>query len=1074
LARSARRGRSLAGQGGDGDARIDALVDATAVDEALARGGDRRRRPRVARIGAGSITYTTGTIQGTLLTSAGQPFPSGSIRAISLDGNGSLSTTPDANGNFVLTFVPTGNYQLDAYYEMYDLGTQPVTVTAGQTATAAFTLLAGTVQVTVEQDGSPAAGAEVQLVEQAPYTCSSPGCMPPDANGNCTCFEPGVPGPIFCSATGAGGVSSSSSSSSGSSSGCGGSSSSGSSSSSSGGTGSSSSSSGGGVTCVYEYPGSSFGASTDATGTASLFVPALPFRVSVTSANAPGQFGGIVVGETSVTVADQQTLSLGAFPYCTGTVSGTVTEGGSPIANASVQAQSSSSTGSVTTNVDASGNYSLTLPLGGYSIAASIFGGTPFGGQSITVAPGTQTVDFAQPGGFITGRVAADGAPAPNAFVQIATLAPYTCASPGCMPPDANGNCTCFEPGVPGPIFCSGNSCVVEAPGSTYGTSTNASGTYSIFVPPGNYLVTVSSAQVPGQYGAIRVGVPEAATITDGIVADLGPTSYQTGFVTGQVTSCGQPLTNVSITVQPLAGSGSVGTTVDSNGQYSMQVPIGAYSVGGRWQMVPLASNDISVAPGQTTPALFAEDLGQLRGLVLRDGQPSTSSPVQIVQQAVGVTCTSPGCMPPDTNGNCTCFEAGVPGPIFCTAAAGCVIESPGSSFGANTGADGFFTVSVPPASYVVTAYSSQTGGQFGSVAVGSFDVTAVACQLVEVGTSGASTSGGTNVTVPLGDGVQLTFPTVSAGNVGYTATSTPQGAPPPDNLEFAGLFYDITTDASYTGPVQICLPYDVDVTDPTQLEILHNVSTGVGGSGVGDSGAGDAGSTTWVNITTSVDTVNHVVCGSTPSFSWFVVGVLKTKPPTASAGAPFTVAADGTCHATVTLDGSGSTAGSSSIASYQWFNQGMLLGTGETLTTTLGLGVSVITLTVTDVDGGTSSASVQVTVADQTPPSLSVAESPSTLWPPSGNMVVLTPSFTVSDNCDPSPAVALVGVTCPTAAPGDIQISASQQVSVRAFRNGSETSGRVYTETYRATDRSGNASTASATVTVPHDQGKH
>lgn len=44
----------------------------------------------------------------------------------------------------------------------------------------------------------------------------------------------------------------------------------------------------------------------------------------------------------------------------------------------------------------------------------------------------------------------------------------------------------------------------------------------------------------------------------------------------------------------------------------------------------------------------------------------------------------------------------------------------------------------------------------------------------------------------------------------------------------------------------------------------------------------------------------------------------------------------------------------------------------------------------------------------------------------------------------------------------------------MRAFRNGNETSGRVYTIEYRATDKSGNASTASATVTVPHDQGKN
>jgi hypothetical protein len=37
----------------------------------------------------------------------------------------------------------------------------------------------------------------------------------------------------------------------------------------------------------------------------------------------------------------------------------------------------------------------------------------------------------------------------------------------------------------------------------------------------------------------------------------------------------------------------------------------------------------------------------------------------------------------------------------------------------------------------------------------------------------------------------------------------------------------------------------------------------------------------------------------------------------------------------------------------------------------------------------------------------------------------------------------------------------------------GTNLAGRIYTVTYSATDASGNKATASATVTVPHDQGK-
>jgi hypothetical protein len=41
------------------------------------------------------------------------------------------------------------------------------------------------------------------------------------------------------------------------------------------------------------------------------------------------------------------------------------------------------------------------------------------------------------------------------------------------------------------------------------------------------------------------------------------------------------------------------------------------------------------------------------------------------------------------------------------------------------------------------------------------------------------------------------------------------------------------------------------------------------------------------------------------------------------------------------------------------------------------------------------------------------------------------------------------------------------------AKRAGNNPAGRIYTVTYSATDASGNKATASATVIVPHDQGK-
>ena len=51
-----------------------------------------------------------------------------------------------------------------------------------------------------------------------------------------------------------------------------------------------------------------------------------------------------------------------------------------------------------------------------------------------------------------------------------------------------------------------------------------------------------------------------------------------------------------------------------------------------------------------------------------------------------------------------------------------------------------------------------------------------------------------------------------------------------------------------------------------------------------------------------------------------------------------------------------------------------------------------------------------------------------------------------------------------------DIYVNENGDIYLRAERSG-KSNGRVYTITYMVTDSSGNSSTASATVTVPHNQ---
>ena len=112
----------------------------------------------------------------------------------------------------------------------------------------------------------------------------------------------------------------------------------------------------------------------------------------------------------------------------------------------------------------------------------------------------------------------------------------------------------------------------------------------------------------------------------------------------------------------------------------------------------------------------------------------------------------------------------------------------------------------------------------------------------------------------------------------------------------------------------------------------------------------------------------------------------------------------------------------------------------------------------------------------DTIPPTLTITPTPATLWPPNNKMVAVTVAITVKDDYDPQPEIKLESITSSEVlAPGEIQGavlgSDDRQFSLAAEREGSNLAGRVYTLTYSATDGSGNKSTASTTVTVPHDQ---
>jgi len=148
-------------------------------------------------------------------------------------------------------------------------------------------------------------------------------------------------------------------------------------------------------------------------------------------------------------------------------------------------------------------------------------------------------------------------------------------------------------------------------------------------------------------------------------------------------------------------------------------------------------------------------------------------------------------------------------------------------------------------------------------------------------------------------------------------------------------------------------------------------------------------------------------------------------------------------------------------------------------------------------VDGGPRFFNGTMKKIDAIPPTLSITLTPNTLFPPNEKLIPITATITAQDDYDPQPEIKLESITANEKLEAeDIQDAAmgtdDRQFRLRAERRGERDNrdgrerddrrsdkdaltvaptGRIYTVTYSATDASGNKSTATATVTVPHDE---
>lgn len=104
---------------------------------------------------------------------------------------------------------------------------------------------------------------------------------------------------------------------------------------------------------------------------------------------------------------------------------------------------------------------------------------------------------------------------------------------------------------------------------------------------------------------------------------------------------------------------------------------------------------------------------------------------------------------------------------------------------------------------------------------------------------------------------VTVTFNQVTeAGMTSLTTSSS--GPTPPSGFELAGEYYDVTSTASYSPPVTVCIQYDdsgMTQEQEDELKLYHFESSG------------------WVPVVPcSVNTLNNTVCGSVNSFSLFAI----------------------------------------------------------------------------------------------------------------------------------------------------------------------------------------------------------
>lgn len=193
-----------------------------------------------------------------------------------------------------------------------------------------------------------------------------------------------------------------------------------------------------------------------------------------------------------------------------------------------------------------------------------------------------------------------------------------------------------------------------------------------------------------------------------------------------------------------------------------------------------------------------------------------------------------------------------------------------------------------------------------------------------------------------------------------------------------------------------------------------------------------------------------------------FSVTVADTTPPTLTLPSDMTVEATSSAGAIVTFTATAEDLVDGSVA----------VACTPPSGSTFPIGTTLVTCTADDSNENSALGSFEVDVVDTTPPEItSVTVSPDTIWPPNKKLVAVTVTIAAEDAVDPAPLLQIYAITCDESfGSGDAVITGPLTANLRADRD-AHADGRVYTLHVEAIDSFGNRSTATVTVTVPHDQ---